>query len=514
MGVRDLSAAEASIHLAQDQPFGDWAYIDAMTLRRYKYRLGMLAPDLPAAKVMLDALRCASIETTYKVIGDPVVRDAINAAVVHYKLDPQTPLTSIEEILSVATQYLAGSISACPIDRADKRLFRIGPAAYHASAWSEGRAGDLLDQRFRDIVEFNLPMLSLQTLDAHSREVLTKATKLLEALLPQLARSALNHVHLVVIAKQGPGFLSVSHPDVLGTIFLSPQILEDPWLTAEYLLHEAMHQKFIDLEHTHSLLCSGYYDGPSPTVRPLWNSPGRKKVDEWPIGRSLTVMHVYTCLAVFFDCVERKASELAKHVGSLPDYDPFVSCRRALDRAQYLRYRIGQHTDSLGCAGMSFVRWIGDLLDELDPLPPPTEWAGHLLLDRYVREADYVKERLALPEGSIDNSSNPRSFSGDELGDMIDTELATAQQILLLGGRPSLQSLTAVHGSNASSSPGDRFVLARHAVFKDLTQSAGRPYYYLGLHPDSAKECERLLEALVESSSRQVNDVLAGIRTQ
>jgi hypothetical protein len=472
----------------------------------------MLASDFPASTVMADALQHSTIERKYKVIGDPVVRDAINSAVAHYKIDMslQVPLDDIEKILNVAAQHLLiDQTTGSPLETANRRSLRIGAEAYHAWVWSEERAEDLFGRYFKRLVEANLSKLALRTPEEHSHKMLARGAKLLATLFPRLARSALDHVHIVAIVKHGPGFTAVSHPNVMGTIFLSPLILQDPWQAAEVLLHEAMHQKFIDLEHTHSLLGTGYYNTPSPTIRPLWNRPGIGKADEWTIDRALTVMHVYTCLALFYDGVERRTPELSEDYGPLHGFDPAVSFRSALDRAQYLRYQMSRYTGNLGYAGQKFVKWLSDLLDQLDPLPPAPEWKAHLLLDRYMREAKQVKECLADSVSTSDNVDGFRGVSTSGiLEDLIGSEIATTERILSIGGGAPLQLPTSIRNSENPNTLGDRFALARGAVFQALAQSAGRPCYYYRCAPEYVRECDELLETMVERSSQRVNAVL------
>jgi hypothetical protein len=121
-------------------------------------------------------------------------------------------------------------------------------------------------------------------------------------------------------------------------------------------------------------------------------TPGSRQ--DWPINRTLTVLHVYTCLAVFFLTAAERADELEKEYGEI-GYSPTVYARRALDRAQYLRNALEQHRAWLGIAGELLLRWLGALLQFLDAQPPRNGSYLHLLLDLYDRQADQLRA-LAL----------------------------------------------------------------------------------------------------------------------
>ncbi|MDQ3899484.1 MAG: hypothetical protein M3319_03205 [Actinomycetota bacterium] len=184
---------------------------------------------------------------------------------------------------------------------------------------------------------------------------------------------------------------------MLGTLVLAPKTLETVWLAAEFLLHEAMHVKYLDLLHTHSLLRKGYRDSESPIINPPWHRPDPNGSRDWPVERCMTVLHVYATLSVFFLAIERDADKLEPEFGPLGELNPEDSARRALDRAHFLTHVMQQERQQaeLGLAGRRLVAWLSELINGIDPSPRPHNTETHLLLELYEREAAELERALA-----------------------------------------------------------------------------------------------------------------------
>ncbi|MBW4573795.1 MAG: hypothetical protein KME08_00760 [Aphanothece sp. CMT-3BRIN-NPC111] len=380
--------------LAENRPFGDWFYIDERTSARYDCRLEMLTEHLPITKILLTALRQSSPQSRYRVMGDPVVRSAINTALGHFKLDvPHTRLDELEAVFSIAASHLAQDKCMAPLEAGTLQAIRIGTASNHAWVWCEERADDIFGQIFRQ--HLASARLKLRTPNDQEQKMLVQGTQLLNDLLPKLAFSTLKHVHLVAVMEQPLGFSGITNPSILGTIFLSPSVLKNPWQVAEHLLHEALHQKLVDIVDTHSIWRRGYPIADTPTIRVIWRRPQLRNSNEWPLYRALAAFHVYVHLALFFTVVERQAAKLEKLYGPLYDIDIAVSARGAFDRAHYLGHQIKQLDRELGHAGRRFVDWLIAILNAFDPCPPPANGYVHLLLDLYDREAEELRQLIA-----------------------------------------------------------------------------------------------------------------------
>lgn len=425
---QDEVLLEVENALAIGQPFGDWRYIEGRLWMHYESRLKILGEYFPTAHILGTALQNKSTMARRKVLGDPIVRSAIDNALCHFKMGQgHVHLGELQEILSLANECVSNGSNIAPFDVGGQPVFRIGAEDYHGWVWHNERIDDACGRHFRRLFELHLggAGLSLRTPNNKTHQTIIKGARLLSQLLPDLARSALSHVRLVAVIDHPPGFTSVTNPNLMGCVFFAPGVLNTPWQAAEYLLHEAMHLKFIDLEHTHSMLRHGYKNAESIKVRPLWNRPDPFSPQGWPANRVLTVLHVYTCLALFFISVERRAKDLLPVYGFLGELQPAVSSRRAFDRAQYLANKAREADYDLGDAGRSFVQWLKTILQVFDPSPPLEKAYVHLLLDRYEREANEL--------GKLTNGENRAAVletaSLDNIQAMIANEIGYAQRI-------------------------------------------------------------------------------------
>ncbi len=125
--TQKLALIEAS--LAQKRPFGDWCYIDEYTWTCYDRCLERLAEHLPVAKILLAALRQASTDSRYRVMGDPVVRSTINTALLgQTELDiANASSEELEAVFSVAARYLIEGRQVSPLEAGAQQAIRIGP---------------------------------------------------------------------------------------------------------------------------------------------------------------------------------------------------------------------------------------------------------------------------------------------------------------------------------------------------------------------------------------------------
>ncbi|MDQ3775829.1 MAG: HEXXH motif-containing putative peptide modification protein [Pseudomonadota bacterium] len=347
--------------------------------------------------------------------------------------------------------------------------------------------------------------------------MLVKGTRLLGELLPKLARSALNHLHLVAVVTSPLQVTSVTNPSIPGAAFFSPLVLKHPWRAAEFLLHEALHLKFIDLEHTHSMLRRGYAAEGSPRIRAVWNRSQPDGSNEWPANRVLTVLHVYTSLALFFRAVELRVQEIGERYGSLYDLNPGVAACRALDRAYYLALNVKDVRQELGLAGERFADWLLGLLEALDPRTRSAHLNAHLLLDLYERETEQITRVIAgasLLE--LRSKAKYSNFAGASLqqviGDLVQSEVASTDRLLSdIGGGISpfagtddeCQVLSTAMGNATPAEIAAKFCSVRSLISLSLRKAVAKAHEPV-LQAEYLIRIEQHVGAMVEHSATHI----------
>jgi hypothetical protein len=430
--------------LAGNIPFGDVGYLNGCTWKRYADRLSMLKEHLPQANDTLAALHDASPESKYAVLGDPVVRRSINQAIVHYKMGHhEGPLEDhLVSIIQIAGQQLRNRAAVPPLHIGSAEA-RLGDSADDAWIWSDKAEENVSRKYFRELFRLHLVPDGL-TLKPATDEIIEKlraGRALLAMLLPELSKSALNHTHLVAIGSHRGGFISVTNPHIPGAIFLSESAIRNPWEAADNLLHESLHAKFLDIEHTHTLMAPGFQPHDC-CVRPPWRRPQSTESYLWPLTRIFTVTHVYIAIALLYKKMEARTPELESMYG-LPEEANFVAkVRQSLDRAEYLAHQLIANQKHLGPAGHVFAQWLSHLINLLDPSPRPAGAYLHHLADLYQREANVLASRIAklTPEklrSSIKSAKVevPAASLAEVLQQMMKNEIVAVQQLAEQAGQ-------------------------------------------------------------------------------
>ncbi|CAD6556838.1 tRNA 5-hydroxyuridine methyltransferase [Paraburkholderia kirstenboschensis] len=386
-----LQAVEEA--LVRHRAFGESAYILEQLQVAYKRRLDRVATQLPIARQLLDAFGHAGQETRYRIVGNTVVRCAVQHAHLHLETDTSYGLSLLEceRVFETTLRHLQQRKIGTPFENSSTTLDRLGPESYHGWVWREDYPDDLLGCAFRTILEQEYGE-SLCSLSGDELAMLRKGEHLLQELLPTLTPSALGHAHLIGCFDDvgfWKGKVSSSQIRMGGTIFLNRQILRNPWCVAEHLLHEALHQKLYDFRHGHSLLDPDFSGEDAPKVCSLWNAEELNKANHWDTHRTFAAFHVYVHLSLLASQAERRAEALE------PTYGPFkglIDSRKALERARYLGEQLSESCSrELGIAGKRMLDWLMSVLGFLDPAPPPKGAYIHLVLDRYQREANRVE---------------------------------------------------------------------------------------------------------------------------
>ncbi len=348
----------AEKQLAQDIPFGSVDYIRERTALIYRRRLDLLSRYLPAAVQLAQALDAAGSRDANQVFADPVVRGSIDDLFracrdgEHKPADDQLELlTSFsahpEELKCDATDP-AGSFCQEILSR---------PIRY----WSDAGSRTLRDRAFAEMLRQHLRESRVYIAEKETEDIISQGLALLQELLPVAALSAVSHLYFVAVDDFDDVVGSATIAPILGTIFLSRSTLRSPWTIAEAILHECMHLKFVELEHTHSLMARGYSEKTSPRIHPPWHP----ETVSWPMNRGLTAAHVYVALALYSVASEAAAPELQTRYGPCKHSPLLVNASAAGERARSLINLASRHPESLGQAGRMFLEWMGDILEKL-----------------------------------------------------------------------------------------------------------------------------------------------------
>lgn len=468
----DLEALDEA--LAGKLPFSDFNYLFDRTVRRYLDRLDMLAPMLPSAAATANALTHASRGAQRKVLGDPVTRSTINQALANMSFaqgaSDSNGLNNIEGVLQLARKQLS-STDAVP-------LLQLGCATDNSVRffeqplwfWTNDRQNDLPTLLFRQLYirqEHHKSILVTPT--PSEREIVVRAVLFLSSIFPKLAKSVLSHVNLICICdvpensttNQRLHFESFTTILIPGTIFISRHLLRNVWSLAEAILHEALHTKLYDFQHTHSLFLSKDEEMTTPILCAVWNRPAEDGDDEWTLNRSLFAFHVYVHLGVYFRKLHRDAAALEESFRPCGYSDLSLSMRRAFDRAHYLGHNIGKFSHRLGLAGQALMNWLGKLLNEVDPQPPVAGSYIHLVMDLYRRE-------------TLDMSNQGRKTPGTEIAAgkaaQVDSEIKLTQALMSRLGLPDNFFQNTEIGPNVNQYSLDTLTMKRLCIAEALSR--------------------------------------------
>ena len=463
-GGRDLEAL-ARI-LAADRPFGDSAYIHRQLQQASARRLRRVAPDLPVAGALADALAGAGEEACFAVLEDPVLRATTQHALTE-QLTGRTPGLSHQECAAVMREALEhvergahGSLTAA----AAPSCVPLGPEPWHGWIWSEPGHPSGVSTAFSKLIELNFGG-ELARPSAAQVAVLQRARELIEELTPELGASALGHAHGIGVFPSSGRWQTMAGASqfwITGAVFLAGSMLEDPWWVAEHLLHEALHQKLYDLRHTHSVLLrdavqdAGQGAASGGRVVSLWNKVDARGSSCWGVSRSLAAFHVYVHLAVYAQLAEAQF-ESSEPEGAAPyGARGVVLAPSAFRRATYLGQQLAEHYwDDLGPAGQALVDWLMQCLEALEPLPAAEPLRLALLLERYGREAQRLEAAARAGAGA---ATSP--VSADLVESRVAAETAEAAFVLTGAGLVPDAPPPAWRTAPDDATPGERVVAA------------------------------------------------------
>jgi hypothetical protein len=269
-------------------------------------------------------------------------------------------------------------------------------------------------------------------------------------------------------------------------------LLSNPWLVAEHVFHESLHQQLYDFRQGHSLLVPNFVREGAPLIHSLWNRPDSARGNYWDVHRALAAFHVYFHLALLCTIAERRASELEAEYGPVR----LVGRRTALVRAHYLNEQIRALCwQELGEAGKRFMDWFSSILELLDPSPPAQGSYVHLLLDRYWREAREIE--------SLSNNAEQPSDLPNQLMTLIEDEVKSAR-CTLTELNEELDQFNEALASFSNEKPATQFMSVRTLIAKTILD-ASPPSYRLS----ESKRPDEMVRQMVENSSEVLQPLLA-----
>ena len=513
-----LGAVETA--LVRHRAFGDSDYIRGQLAVAYRRRLHKLGSTLPEAARLARLLDAAPAVRQRQLLGDTVLRCAVQHAMRHLHLgdDYGLPLPQCAALFQAAGTHLQSGLPGGPLTAHLPAMARLHAAHAHQQEESAAGAGENgADDTFSDTYAYNVPYndtyiwhawhqgtpyataflavmednygAPLATPTPHERALLRRGLRLLETLLPALAASALSHVQLIALfPKLGSwrGKASSSQFRVNGSVFLNQELIGNPWWLAEHLLHEALHQKLYDFRHGHSLLAPDYARDDGAKVCSLWNAPDDDGNHYWDAHRVFAAFHVYVHLALLCLQAERQEAALAPEYGCIGNN--MSGSRRAIDRARYLGEQLlGTTWPELGLAGRQMTRWLLDVLDTIDTQPRPAGATLHLLLDLYERQSRKLDTFLA-------RQPPPRD---DTLQRQAEHELAAARAALRLLDREMPVPTPETEGLDMAQ----RWPQARQCV---LTALWPLTHEETLLKRTGYPQAQALVTHMVQESSRQL----------
>jgi hypothetical protein len=486
------------------RPFGDSTYLHEQMHAAFRRRLESIGPSVPAGRRLLSALEQADPQAEYRVLGDPLVRRAVQQLVIEEAAGHrrQFPPHLCAQVLEAAERHVRAGATSGPLQGDPAAARWLGEPSRTPWIWSPGQGDDFLGRTFGGLVEWQFGAGLCAATDADVT-ALRDAARLLDEVVPLTSRSALSHTHLIGLTPgtgAWKGKASTSQFTVTGVIFLNRTLLTNPWWVAEHLLHEALHQKLYDFRHAHSMLVRDLGtvpEGPSGEARrvvSLWNVPGPDGSNRWNTHRAMAAFHVYVHLALFACLAERLAARLRDRYGPLDAPRPMTPSRKAFDRAHYLGESLRTVCwEELGVAGRYLVDWLSSVLGAMDPAPPPPGASLHLLMDRYLREARRLRK---LP---------PSDGLARVLQRLAVAEADAFRAILsAVGARAPRDEAAAGPAPERAGDHGEFFARRRRHIADTLLRLAPNGYSLDALPRTAGGSADDMVRDMVEASSREL----------
>lgn len=350
--------------LADNIPFGSWHHLSRGLSDVYSNLLGVLAQQSNAAATLVRGLAGFDDSSRRTVLRDALVRRTVEDGVCRMLQGAESiDQATLDELLTITSDNLAAGKSLLNDPVSCVPLAGSGDTARFI--FVDDRPDSVPGKRFAQQVCGRLPGFHIERPSEEQIATLRAADRLAARIVPDLANSAISHVFVVVVGTfqtAGPPLNAVTVPGLPGAMVLSRQAVSSELDTAETMVHESMHLKFLDIEYVLPLFAPGFRAESSPLVTPAWHLDD-PAYGGWPLDRVLTSMHVYLALATFF----AGAVELGEELYTEADRDRRMD--RCLTRATWLYAAARDHLDHLSAHGRDFVAFLGRALAEAGALP-------------------------------------------------------------------------------------------------------------------------------------------------
>jgi hypothetical protein len=193
--------------------------------------------------------------------------------------------------------------------------------------------------------------------------VVTEVRTLLEKLVPTLAPSTLRLIDGIVVFEDDPAGGRLESAFVNGNplvVYLNRTMFDDPLEAADSLLHEALHQKLVEVRLTRRMLRDGYDNSTSHQILVPWGGAGR-----WfSVDRSLAAFHVYVHLALMHLVALDRRAEVCPYLTAAQLRRRLVS-RWARARFFGTELAADPARGDLGVDGRHLVAWLDAATTEL-----------------------------------------------------------------------------------------------------------------------------------------------------
>ena len=361
-GRRALRAIEAE--LAGHATFGDARRIldrlRAVTLMRLEAASPNRPPVQALCKELRDGRRRAAAAD---LLADPVVLTGIHDLLEATRRGDASRAAEIEELCAAALRRVRDGASGLPTAAGCRLHVHPAGTSPAIALWDPDAPASIFKRRFESAFDASFDGLgvgSLRRPEPALADAVGRGRELLALVLPDLAASALAHLRLIGCIG-GKKVNSISEISIASTTFVSSDLVQTPWETAEMLLHEALHSKLGDLVDSRPIF---RWDGGAPTIQVIWRRNRSVDAADWSLNRAFSAFHVYVHLALFFARVERLETPSAGAFGPMP-----ASFRRgfrtAIERAGHLRRALDAAGPPLGSAGRSMFAWLSQTLQRL-----------------------------------------------------------------------------------------------------------------------------------------------------
>ena len=364
VGLDVLQALEHE--LAGHPRFGDTPRILHRARTFALMRLEALAHVRPLVRELCRELRKEeNRRAAADVLDDPVVLRSSRGLLRAIRHGGRSPSGEIEEVFAAVLHHLRHGPPGLPVAAGCPHHFRPRRSGPSIAVWDPDVPETIVKRRFAFFVDAPLSKVIPEGRSRRLRrpepgfvDALRRGYDLLALLLPELSASVLDHCRLVCVPVD-QRFRNATFSAVPSTIFLSDVAVDTPWVMAEVLLHEALHQKMYDIAHARSMYRRDVFRDGAPTIRAIWREA------HWSADRAWFGFHVYVHLAFFFARVERMQGALADDFGAPPISGGF-GLEKALGRAGYLGKELAAHAERMfESDGRRFFTWTRRMLSRL-----------------------------------------------------------------------------------------------------------------------------------------------------